>query len=155
MFLLIKHIALKIYLEVPLDCCAPVGVTRRTICIMGWRTKVITVWTDHMNYTRHQSHQSATKSTCMNTTLHGKMCFLHNIVILSSPPGCNMTMTLSSGFKCINEYNTPRQVMYMLQRQQQPSNFWEVSTHWELSSSSVARQASAQPAHPGSNPHPR
>jgi hypothetical protein len=24
---------------------------------------------------------------------------------------------------------------------------------WELSSSSVARQASAQPAHPGSNPH--
>jgi hypothetical protein len=49
--------ALKNYLEVPLDSCAPMGVTRRAICIMEWRTKVIAVWTDHMNYKIQESHQ--------------------------------------------------------------------------------------------------
>jgi hypothetical protein len=57
MFLLIKNIAPKNYLEVPLDSCAPMGVTRRAICIMEWTTKVIAVWTDHMNYKIQECNQ--------------------------------------------------------------------------------------------------
>lgn len=75
-------------LEVPPDCCAVVGGTRKTICISGRQNKVITVWTDHVDYTRNASHRSATKCPNPRAWIPHYICaigFLHNLVLVSVP----------------------------------------------------------------------